>query len=854
MERLITLNSITKKYSTTVALNGITLDFPKTGMIFIKGKSGCGKTTLLNLLGGLDDPTEGTIIFDGKHTTSFSQREWDDYRNRFIGFVFQDYNLLDGMTVEENIEFALNIQDELQSAEDKKRRVQEMLHFVGLQDFEMRKVTELSGGQKQRVAIARAIAKQSKVILADEPTGNLDTESSKLVHSLLKKVSTRRLVIIVTHDIVSAMEYGDRIITISDGKITEDLELDNANSSQHRYSITVTDESDAIAFSLKSEPREKAKDLLSTWLISQKKNHKYSFDIQEEQPEAFPEQEVHAASAVDINAKELSFLQRFGIAGANLAPKKVRLVFTTIMFSLTIFLLLIISFVLTYDRTETIGRYLTDQNANEVYLVERKSYENLFFEEQENYISKGEKYYNKLSDLFPELEIIPRLQVDLMMLAESAEDIKIASEVTLIITDQYDILQRELVSGRYPTNENEIVITDYVAKYLLTDEEILNKTISIDNQGSFQVVGIIGTDCVEKQIALKVNRNTLNEFEQSDLQNIYQVAITGTGYYDLKKSTQSSIQLSKSDFFISDMESRYLQSVLNFGSQNLITENLLFGRMPQSEDEVLISSEMALREQIEGDDLGQRFMFIDIYASGYCDTYSDTINLYGYFRDGVSVVGVYDSGSLSTQYLPDVLIDDEIYQDIMEKNLRYYDYRDYMLITGGSDAIALTKCVDANGLLFQEPAISKIYQFQQILDSLSSIVVIFFIVVILITFLMLNTYISNNIKVNAKKIGVLKALGITTGQISTIFLIETIIISVVSYLISSTLTVMFIRFVNTRFIDQIPGHEFEYLYWNWGMAVFVAILSVGLSMCSAVLPIVKLAGKKPVEIIRSDYF
>ena len=119
---------------------------------------------------------------------------------------------------------------------------------------------------------------------------------------------------------------------------------------------------------------------------------------------------------------------------------------------------------------------------------------------------------------------------------------------------------------------------------------------------------------------------------------------------------------------------------------------------------------------------------------------------------------------------------------------------------------------------------------------------------------MLNTYISNNIKVNAKKIGVLKALGVPTNQIASIFLMEAILISVVSYLISSILTIVFIHFVNTRFINQIPGHEFEYLYWNGGMAIFVAILSVGLSMCSAVFSIVKLVRKKPVEIIRGDHF
>ncbi len=854
MEHLIVLDSITKKYPTAVALNNITLNLPKTGMIFIKGKSGCGKTTLLNLLGGLDMPTQGEILFDGKSTANFSPKEWDEYRNRFIGFVFQDYNLFDNSTVEDNILLALDIQDELKNTDKKKERVREVLDFVGLQGYEMRKTSELSGGQKQRVAIARAIAKQSKLLLADEPTGNLDTESSKLVHSLLKKISAQRLVIIVTHDIASAIEYGDRIITISDGKVIEDIELDKTDCSQKRYSIDVMDECGSKVFTLESELRNTAKELLSSWLLAQHETKQFSFNIREEKNSLDMQQNCSISQVMEVNAKGLSLSRRFSMASANLSPQKVRLAFTTIMFFLTIFILLIVSFVLTYDRTETIGHYLKRQNTTEVYLMERKSYENLFFEEQENYICKGKRFFNKIEKNFPELKIIPRLQVELTMLDTSNESFKIADEVTLLVTDNYEEVHHELDSGRYPINRNEIVITDYIAQYIFKEKNVLNKTIRIDNRGAFKVVGILKTDCIEKQIALKVKRNALNSFEQFDLQNIYQIAITGTDYYNTMKSTQSCLQLPKSDFFKSDMETQYLQSTLSFGAQSTVTGDLLYGNMPRSKNEVLISSEMAMIYQIDQNNLGQHFSFIDIYAEKYNDTYSDSLNMYDYFCDDVIVVGVYDNNSLSTEYLADVLICDELYNKIVDDNLQYYNLKDYLLITGSNNLMELTKKADANNFIFQEPAIANIYHFQQTLESVFGIIVLFFIVIILITFIMLNTYISNNIKVNTKRIGVLKALGVTTLEIKSIFLIEVIIISIISYMFSLLLTIIFINYVNTQFITQIPGHEFEYLYWNWEMSVVVAIFSIGLSICSAIYPIIKLARKKPVEIIQKNNF
>lgn len=216
------------------ALKGVSFNLDKTGMIFILGKSGSGKSTLLNLLGGLDSPTKGSIIFDKEDLSSFSTKELENYRNNNVGFVFQDYCLIEGMTVYENVELALSLQNK-----NEPELVEKILKEVDLLDKKNSPVNTLSGGQKQRVAIARAIIKSPPLILADEPTGNLDSRTSRQIFSILKALSKDRLIIIVSHNVHDANEYADRIIEISDGQIVEDV--DNFPSQNENVAVLTKD-------------------------------------------------------------------------------------------------------------------------------------------------------------------------------------------------------------------------------------------------------------------------------------------------------------------------------------------------------------------------------------------------------------------------------------------------------------------------------------------------------------------------------------------------------------------------------------------------------------------------------------
>jgi ABC-type lipoprotein export system ATPase subunit len=220
---MIEISNVNKKYHSkaneeVVAIDGINLKFNHNGLVFILGKSGSGKSTFLNILGGLDSANTSRILINNKKLNRFDETTCSEYRNTYIGFVFQEYNLLDDLNVYDNIALALQMQNRVVDRET----VLNILKDVDLEGLEERELDELSGGQKQRVAIARALVKKPEIILADEPTGNLDSETSEQVFELFKKISKDKLIICVSHDAEYAHKFADRIIEISDGKIIRD--------------------------------------------------------------------------------------------------------------------------------------------------------------------------------------------------------------------------------------------------------------------------------------------------------------------------------------------------------------------------------------------------------------------------------------------------------------------------------------------------------------------------------------------------------------------------------------------------------------------------------------------------------
>lgn len=266
---MLELKNITKKYNTgefeQLALDNVSINFRKCEFAAILGPSGSGKTTLLNIIGGLDHYTSGDLVVNEISTKKFNDRDWDTYRNNRVGFVFQSYNLITHQTILKNVELALTLSGV--SKKERRTRAKEALKNVGLEKHIHKKPNQLSGGQMQRVAIARALVNNPEIILADEPTGALDSETSIQIMDVLKNISKKRLVIMVTHNPDLAEEYANRIISIKDGKITKDTnsydgKIDTTNKKLEKRNKTKMSFLTALSLSFNNLMTKKGRTIL----------------------------------------------------------------------------------------------------------------------------------------------------------------------------------------------------------------------------------------------------------------------------------------------------------------------------------------------------------------------------------------------------------------------------------------------------------------------------------------------------------------------------------------------------------------------------------------------------------------
>ena len=272
---MLELKSITKNYfvgdTVVEALKGVNLSFRKNEFVSILGPSGCGKTTLLNIIGGLDRYTSGDMIINGVSTKLYNDSDWDAYRNHSIGFVFQSYNLIPHQTVLANVELALTLSGI--DPKTRKERATKALEKVGLADQLKKLPAQLSGGQMQRVAIARALVNDPDIILADEPTGALDTETSVQVMDILRDLANDKLVIMVTHNPDLAMAYSTRIINLRDGLVKDDSNIYSRIERESTPQQTVVKKTKkpsmgfltALSLSLKNLSTKKARTILTSF-------------------------------------------------------------------------------------------------------------------------------------------------------------------------------------------------------------------------------------------------------------------------------------------------------------------------------------------------------------------------------------------------------------------------------------------------------------------------------------------------------------------------------------------------------------------------------------------------------------
>lgn len=505
------------------ALDNVTLRFPDRGMVFLLGKSGSGKSTLLNICGGLDAPTSGEIIVKGRSSKDFSQSDFDSYRNTYVGFVFQEYNILNEFTVEENISLAL----ELQGKPRDSAAVEALLREVDMLGYAKRKPNTLSGGQKQRIAIARALVKKPEIIMADEPTGALDSATGRQVFETLKRLSRDKLVIVVSHDRDFAERYGDRIIELEDGHILSDV------TKVHQPQETLSDKVSVVGDMLcvrqsgyltdddfariKSFLLKENRDVLIAGdeqdVQAIKKATRITDDGQREVFRQTPPPRVwgyQGAIAKFIRSRlPLRHAARIGVS--SMKTKPVRLIFTILLCTIAFIMFGLLSTMSLYDSESTFKQSLIDSDL-QLLRVEKNYQTHVTWYEggeawdtytQVDTTRFSESEFQKLAqthgtDVFGGVEVYSKISLRAL-----TSDYWVSEIRTMAYLPENHGLRSELKGG-YPVADDEICISSYLADVIfncgITDqsgkaielkkaEDVIGKSVYIGNV-YYKVVGI----------------------------------------------------------------------------------------------------------------------------------------------------------------------------------------------------------------------------------------------------------------------------------------------------------------------------------------------------------------------------
>ena len=527
---MIEVKNLFKKYTVkngieVKALDDVSLKIDKVGMVFLLGKSGAGKSTLLNVLGGLDRVDSGEIIINGKSSKDFSQSEFDSYRNTYLGFIFQEYNILNEFSIAENIALAI----ELQGRKPTNEEIDNILNQVDLAGLAKRKPNELSGGQKQRVAIARALIKNPQIIMADEPTGALDSKTGKQIFDTLKALSHDKLVLIVSHDREFAEQYADRIIELKDGKVISDVEK-TIIQTQNQEGINIIDnkiikiDKDYI---LKDEDFLKIKDYIKTAKsdviisVDNQNNEKIKtiMNLSDEGLCKFIDTNQDKIVIQDENYKtiksKLGFKKAFKMGASSLKIKKFRLTLTIFLSFLAFMMFGLANTMSSYDNIKTTVNSIVDSNIEYATFKKQKVFSygegnndfylenSLINEEDVLKISNDMKLnFTKVYGAFQKYEMPSLNYVDFKnIFLEQMSNFNGFTTIDMNFINQYDFD----LNGSLPEKDDEIAITklveDVIKEYGIRDyngveqenlDSALHLEISIFGL-KMKIVGVIDT-------------------------------------------------------------------------------------------------------------------------------------------------------------------------------------------------------------------------------------------------------------------------------------------------------------------------------------------------------------------------
>lgn len=514
------------------ALQNLSIRLPSTGMLFVLGKSGSGKSTLLNVLGGLDSYDSGDIVFYGKSSKQFTQEDMDAYRNTYVGFIFQDYHLLADFTVKENIDLAL----EIQAKEPSSTLFNQLLAELDIAEIASRNPGELSGGQKQRVAIARALIKNPHIILADEPTGNLDSKTGTLLLDYLTSQKKDRLIVVVTHDRTSAERYADRLIELKDGRIIKDS-LKVQSSDTH----IAWDEGDiniSADYALKLSDLGTLNALLDakgTALL--KKGEKTHFA---------PTRVERIDSNLAFVPKKsfLPFEKTLKLSAKHIKSKSVKLAITVLLIILSLTLLGLAQTLAAYDMVASTASGFDNYNINNIVLKQGLVDKTGFFTRRNNII-KDEVYAKIKNDLgdMDFIEFYPTTSLE-MRRGQSYSFLKGYFNGVAVCSEQSIKSLGFNIVGTAPNNDSfQVMITDYTLLGLLMADSTIILPISDPSKLTSGVLSKLASFQVTSQEVHLINMLFTGELEEfiisttaSSRQRIIEILSALAVGYDLRLS------------------------------------------------------------------------------------------------------------------------------------------------------------------------------------------------------------------------------------------------------------------------------------------------------------------------------
>ncbi len=861
---MLELKNIKKVYETSTekveALKGINIAFREKEFVAILGQSGCGKTTLLNIIGGLDHYTSGDLIINGKSTKEFKDKDWDAYRNHSIGFVFQSYNLIPHQNILSNVELALTISGV--SKKERKKRAKEALEKVGLGDKLHKRPNELSGGQMQRVAIARAIVNNPDIILADEPTGALDTKTSKQVMDILKEISKEHLIIMVTHNPELAEEYATRTIRILDGNITDDSNPYEINKEEKVEENKKKKPSmsflTALSLSLNNLMTKKGRTILTAFagsigiigialILSLSAGvQNYIKNIEEDTLSSYPI--TIEKSSIDFGSMMTSLMDNGSNDESNKEENKIYAKYITNSmldtFSNDVKSNNLTKFKEYIESNDNISKY-----ANAI----QYSYDldlNLYKPDTSNGIVQVNP-----STVAEKMGMETMVEAGTDMLGSNSSMMSTVNVFSELFDNQ-EMLdnQYELIDGKWPEKYNEVAlivdkdneISDYTlySLGLMDQNEIEEKMKKIENgekveENSEQISYnyddflnlsfklLLNSDYYQKENGAWVDKSDNNEYLKEKVENAEEIKVVGIIKQkedSVSSNTQGGIGYTKelTQYVINKAnDAEIVKEQIENPDINVFT-GLEFPKNDEEEDFSLDNLTTEQKMQLANMTAEDLRNLMNAYAE----------NSEANYEDNLIKLGVIDLNSPDTIniYPKDFDSKESISNAITEYNNNQENENDKISYN------------DTVGIMMSSVS--------TIVDTISYVLIAFVAISLIVSSIMIGiiTYIS--VLERTKEIGILRAIGASKKDISRVFNAETFITGLIAGLIGIGVTVLLTIPINS-IIKSVTGVNVR-AFLPWVAGIILVLISMFLTIIAGLIPSKMASKSDPVKALRTE--